>query len=689
MSRDQTVCKYCGVSYLILHEFTVLEEKVKALEEKVKFYEGSIEREKALQEKLQHLSRELEQCTAASESKTESAMMSLTRKLYFCLICPQIKTLSLETESKQAAIQNLKEQLKCLQKEKEISHKQSQLLQKRLEQHSFFLKKVFDILRFVRKEQNGIKERIFGFFKQWIALKGDICSQLENINISGLAELNSMNQSLGECRQQNMVLQEEVQRLRLMSDAAELEAQKLESSLLRERDLQNRFHELQKKTKDLTSQVETMELKFQKSAAEMSHYKELSMKKTKEVENHQSELQKLSSEIGKAESRFNHALTEREQSLHACQQVCRRLQEEVIEKERKEEDLKKQAQYLESELETIKSLLKQREEEVVMLKQERESVLISHQSRLEQLQETLRQKVLNEKSWQEKVEAERAQEQAYQKEQIQRLKEEARIELDIEKQKHQELIVKYQKDQDELLHTKIPLLISSATHSLKTEIEALEEKLQVAQTKLTEKNEKREQKWQSVRNQVAELEIQLKEEQNTHHSITEEMRQEIKKKSYELDRLTDEQTQLIQNLNQVQEENALLQDTVRRECEERYELTEALAQAREQVVELKKLSGNFPLSHCSLSQGSLTSSTPSVSNHGQKSPSCGKGITHSGLCRISRATKAPICSQFKSSMDTSLPALPALQSPGGRVASLDESRRKRITAVIKRQLSEL
>uniref|UniRef100_A0ABM5G3I1 Protein LEKR1 isoform X4 n=1 Tax=Pogona vitticeps TaxID=103695 RepID=A0ABM5G3I1_9SAUR len=637
MSRDQTVCKYCGVSYLILHEFTVLEEKVKALEEKVKFYEGSIEREKALQEKLQHLSRELEQCTAASESKTESAMMSLTRKLYLCLICPQIKTLSLETESKQAAIQNLKEQLKCLQKEKEISHKQSQLLQKRLEQHSFFLKKVFDILRFVRKEQNGIKERIFGFFKQWIALKGDICSQLENINISGLAELNSMNQSLGECRQQNMVLQEEVQRLRLMSDAAELEAQKLESSLLRERDLQNRFHELQKKTKDLTSQVETVELKFQKSAAEMSHYKELSMKKTKEVENHQSELQKLSSEIGKAESRFNHALTEREQSLHACQQVCRRLQEEVIEKERKEEDLKKQAQYLESELETIKSLLKQREEEVVMLKQERESVLISHQSRLEQLQETLRQKVLNEKSWQEKI----------------------------------------------------PLLISSATHSLKTEIEALEEKLQVAQTKLTEKNEKREQKWQSVKNQVAELEIQLKEEQNTHHSITEEMRQEIKKKSYELDRLTDEQTQLIQNLNQVQEENALLQDTVRRECEERYELTEALAQAREQVVELKKLSGNFPLSHCSLSQGSLTSSTPSVSNHGQKSPSCGKGITHSGLCRISRATKAPICSKFKSSMDTSLPALPALQSPGGRVASLDESRRKRITAVIKRQLSEL
>lgn len=100
----------------------------------------------------------------------------------------------------------------------------------------------------------------------------------------------------------------------------------------------------------------------------------------------------------------------------------------------------------------------------------------------------------------------------------------------------------------------IPLLISNATHSLKLEIDALEEKLQVAQTKLTEKSEKREKNWQSLTNQVAELELQLKEEQSTHHSITEEIRQEIQKKSYELDRMTQEQAQLIQNLNQVQEE---------------------------------------------------------------------------------------------------------------------------------------
>ncbi|XP_053246329.1 protein LEKR1 isoform X2 [Podarcis raffonei] len=669
MSREETVCKYCGVSYLILHEFKLLEEKVKAMEVKVKFYEGSIEREKTLQEKLQQLNQDFEQCAAASKSKRE-----------------RIKTLSLELENKQAALQNLNEQMKSLQKENEVSCRQTQLLRKTLERHKFILKKAFVLLPFIKGEVHSVKGGIFDFLSQWSALKGEIFLHIKKINLTALTEISSLNRSLGECQRENLLLQEEVQRLRLISDAAEQQAEQLQATLLRESELQNRCHELQKKTKDLTSQVETIEHKFQKAAAEISHYKELFVKKSKEVEDYQSELQKLTSEIGASTSQFANTLKEREESLLACQQASGRLQEEVIQKERKEEELKKRTDHLESELETIKRLLKQREEEVVMLRQERESLLISHRSRMEQLQETLRQKVLKEKNWQEKIKADRAKEQAHHKEEILSLKEEARMELEIEKQKHQELIAKYQKDHDDQLHLKIPALISSATNSLKMEVGTLEKKLCEAQIKLTEKHREREEQWQSLKKQVAVLELQLQEEQSAHHSVTEDMREEIKKKTYELEKLTQEQTQLIQKMSQVQEENALLQDTVRRECEERYELTEALAQAKEQVMELKKLGGNFQLSQCSLSQGSLTSAAL-VSNHGQRSPNCGKGITFSGHCGISRATKAPLSNRYKSSMNASLPALPALQSPS-RKTSLDESR-KRITAVLKRQMSEL
>uniref|UniRef100_A0A8C5KPL4 Leucine, glutamate and lysine rich 1 n=1 Tax=Jaculus jaculus TaxID=51337 RepID=A0A8C5KPL4_JACJA len=71
MSPEETVCKYCGVSYLILHEFKAMEEKLKAMEEEMKFYQGSIERENRLQEKLQSLSQEFEQYKHDNESKRE------------------------------------------------------------------------------------------------------------------------------------------------------------------------------------------------------------------------------------------------------------------------------------------------------------------------------------------------------------------------------------------------------------------------------------------------------------------------------------------------------------------------------------------------------------------------------------------------------------------------------------------
>ncbi|XP_026638166.1 leucine-, glutamate- and lysine-rich protein 1 isoform X2 [Microtus ochrogaster] len=71
MSPEETVCKYCGVSYLILHEFKAMEEKLKAVEEEMKFYQGSVEREKRLQEKLQSLSQEFDKYKTDSESKNK------------------------------------------------------------------------------------------------------------------------------------------------------------------------------------------------------------------------------------------------------------------------------------------------------------------------------------------------------------------------------------------------------------------------------------------------------------------------------------------------------------------------------------------------------------------------------------------------------------------------------------------
>nr|XP_048720669.1 protein LEKR1 isoform X1 [Caretta caretta] len=673
MSQDETVCKYCGVSYLILHEFKLMEDKVKAMEKEMKFYEGSVEREKRLQAQLQCLSQDFEQCTAESESKTE-----------------RINHLTVQLKDKQNELQNLNEALRCFQEEKEVAHKKLQLFRKRLENHRLTLNKTLSLLLFIRRELVSIKEVVSNKLDNWTVLKEEIFLQIKTISKAASTEVSRLNQRLAEFQRDKVSLQEDVKHLKLVSETVKLKSQQLQTSLQQENELQNRCHELQKETLDLTNQVETIGLKFQKATAEIGHYKKLLMMKSKEVDICQSELQKLEYENGMSKSRLTKDLKEKEESLLVCQQVCKRLQEEVAEKERQEEDLKKRTSCSESELETIKALLRQREEEVVMLKQERELTLISHQNRTEQLQEALRQKILNEDNWREKMEIGLAKDQTRHTEEIFRLKEDARMELNIERQKHQELIAKYQKDQEEL-RMKIPELISSAINSLRMEVGILKNQLQEAQVKLTEKDGDKEEEMRSLKRLVTKLEFQLKKEQNNSDSLSEGMRKEIKEKSDELEKLTQEQAELIQNLSQAQEENSLLQETVRRECEERYELTEALTQAREQVFELKRLSGNFPLSQCSLSQGSLISCAALVSNHGQKSltsPNSGKGITHSGLCSISRAANAPAFNKHKSSGKVGLPALTPPHPPRERASSVNESK-NRITAVIRRQLSQL
>uniref|UniRef100_A0A2K6ELR0 Leucine, glutamate and lysine rich 1 n=1 Tax=Propithecus coquereli TaxID=379532 RepID=A0A2K6ELR0_PROCO len=111
MSPEEKVCKYCGVSYLILHEFKDMEEKVKAMEKEMKFYQGSIEREKILQEKLQSLSQEFEQYKIDNESKTE-----------------RMQDANMQLKSQQNEFQRVQKELSHLQHELKIKHRQSQNL---------------------------------------------------------------------------------------------------------------------------------------------------------------------------------------------------------------------------------------------------------------------------------------------------------------------------------------------------------------------------------------------------------------------------------------------------------------------------------------------------------------------------------------------------------------------------------
>ncbi|XP_053842462.1 protein LEKR1 isoform X1 [Vidua macroura] len=621
MSREQTVCKYCGVSYLTLHEFKVMEDKVKAMEKEIKVYKGSLEREQRLQAELQALHHDLERCRAESESKTE-----------------RIKTLTVELKTKQEEMKSVKADLQYFQEEKEAAYKQSQVLRTTLEHHCSTLNKAVSLFPFIRSELDSIKEVISTNMENFAAMKEEIFRQIKAMSKEALTEIPKLNQRLAKSQRENECLQEKVKHLTEVADTVELKTQQLQTSLQQGNELQSRCRELQKETLDLTNQVETAGLQLQKVTAEMDHYKKLLLVKSTELDVCQKELKKIKYENGIAESRLTKELKEKEESLLVCQQVCKHLQEEVAEKERREEDLKRRTGRSESELETLKALLSQTEQEVLMLKQERELL----KSRTEQLQEALRQKVQSEDSWRDKLEMDLAKGEARHKEAILKVREEARVELELERKNQQELITKYQREHEEL-QQKIPGLISSATKSLRMEMEILEKKLQDAQMKVAEKDGDKEKEIQSLKRLISELEFQLTMEKSNNESFLDKLRKEIKHKSDELEKLTQEKTQLIHSLSQVQEENSLLQDTVRRECEERFELTAALGRAREQVLELRRLSGTLPASPRSLPAGDLRLSGALGTARAARGPGSGRhGAGSAGSLDLPKARAAAL-----------------------------------------------
>lgn len=58
MLKDDIVCQFCGVSYLIYSEMKVLEECVKEVERKMKYYIGSVEWEEKLKIKVVSMEEE-------------------------------------------------------------------------------------------------------------------------------------------------------------------------------------------------------------------------------------------------------------------------------------------------------------------------------------------------------------------------------------------------------------------------------------------------------------------------------------------------------------------------------------------------------------------------------------------------------------------------------------------------------
>ncbi|XP_051874362.1 LOW QUALITY PROTEIN: protein LEKR1 [Pristis pectinata] len=422
MPQNETVCKYCGVSYLIHHEFKLMEEKLKAMEAELEFYRDSVAREKKLQRELCSINQCMEQLKNDNQEKKES-----------------LNLLSGQLAAKQKELEDTFLKMEGVSGQLIEAQRQLKLVRERTKQQGHIVEQAATFLQGIRIELAMLKEDVRGNLMIWDPFSKTLAHCLKVTNSSVQMEMFGLKESLKRSNEEVAVLQHQVKELHLSTNTVALQTHQINDLAQKKAELQIRCHELQEKAVDIENQLITQQLNFQKVTEEMEHYKELLLNKSKEVADVLSKINELECAHEEQRSRYCKEIKEKEEKWLHCEQKYKSLEEQLEVKVREETEIENQTSKSLSELLTLKAALSQAEEKLAALKQEREQMIISHQNRIEQLQESFRQKLRNEESWREKMDSELSKQHAEHsielKELTQQMKEEAKFEIDIEREK--------------------------------------------------------------------------------------------------------------------------------------------------------------------------------------------------------------------------------------------------------------
>ncbi|XP_078617197.1 uncharacterized protein LOC144885228 isoform X2 [Branchiostoma floridae x Branchiostoma japonicum] len=627
MERDDTICKFCGVSYLIHHEIKRLEDQVKYLEEELEQHtdcEERDERHRNEYSKLQEIAEDMQNRLGAKES----SIASLTQDL----------------QQKAGELDRLREQ--CTQSEEKASE-QATLVEKLRNKNGELHTRLPELLSSVRN-QRACLQNIQTFVHQRDKVVQDTTTQLTklltNMGIVEMQEMENLKKQLEDLTQQKSCESAELSRLIQELQKAQVEVGRLQGAEQLGKDLRGKFSELQREHEAMKNQQDKIEQSSRTISAELAQYKELVRSKTQEVETLNTQLRKRDQIADENVSRLQRELKQCEVYISQLNQDCQGLRNQLQDQSNMEEEFKRKASMSLGEAQEVKSALMKAQEELKMLKDERELMVVSHQNRIDQLRDSFRKKLQEAEQWPGKMEDILRQERencARQLEDLEfRLKESYRMDVEIEKQKHQEMIERYIKEKDDL-HDKLKTQASRLTSEQRASMTNLERQLSEVRGQAERQEAALKQEVSSLKRLTSDLQTRLSKAEGQNDDELAGMKELMRQKEEELAALKEENKELEEKNTQTTEEIAFLQETVRRECEERFELTEALSEAREQLLAFQRPPAGFPSNAVprppsgqkSRSENSLRSSTNSFSSTG--SAGSGKGGVRSSSSNVS------------------------------------------------------
>ncbi|WAR15652.1 LEKR1-like protein [Mya arenaria] len=603
MNRDETIC-----SYLIHNEIKALEKKMKAMEKELEHHQGCDDRENKLKQELNSLQEqrgEYEMTITVKESAIATLTNSLKSQESLCQRLRSENDDALERISKHEksykALKDRNNQLeRALPRLKSAVHQQKAAVE---EIHSFMEKRdaqmkeeIAIILSHVRNScQMEIKEK---------SELQDLVRSLESRFSSTTSETEDMKIQLA--RQEKQIL--ELDRLYTENKELQIKCQQLETA---QAEGENKLKDLQTKCLNLTAKVEENKVLSEK-CSELTGMRE-SLRRELEESIEKCRSLQMETQQFKDQYKLKSDLRQKETDLSSAKRDLKALQIKFEEHQQLEADLSRKTSKTLNETNELKESFFKAKEEIDNLKQEREAMITSHQNRIEQLRESFKNKLAEADNWQDKLEEAIAKEKQRHAKELQaleaRLKDSFVMELEIEKGKYRELMKKYQAGSQET-EEKLRAQLLSIEQRYKAEISDLNDLLAENRRKSKEMEDELRREIASLKNIIRDLESRLGRLDVGNEDLVVKLKAQLRETHQELEdtsQALDKQTKAGEDF---QEQIKHLQETVQKECEERFELTDALSAAKEELLLLKRPLGSRPVS-----EGGYQSVTPRQSTN--------------------------------------------------------------------------
>ncbi|XP_051252822.1 protein LEKR1 isoform X2 [Dicentrarchus labrax] len=528
MQRSETVCSYCGVSYLIFHEFHQLHTRLAQSEAELQQLREAAQREQAQREVLELGRLEWERAFHLEVQRQAEEKEKSTREELEESIKATERTLREEFEQKNERMRReMKEEYQKISegKERQLRRELGDLEAERLGKQ--------------REElERGTKER-------------------EKVLIDALQKANKKLDKLRKQLEERVLCERQQQALRVTLST-------LRSSGCELADVQGFLRQLMGAWQAFRSQILQHSTQVFSVMREELKHSSVDCQKMREEKEHltqqlmeqqrQKEEQLCQQKVDREKLlRLKGELEEKHERWLSCQQRCDTVQEQLLSWRHREEQMNRKCSAAEEEVTQLREALEEVQQETRELRREREILTELHGRTLTKMEEDCRQQIASKLA--AALEEQRTQNALHLREQMEELRREAELELTIDREKNQLLLQQYQRDSTQL----------------QQKLKEREQELRGLQEERRSRVEQRKMREEEIR-------------QELQHSQQQEALQLSQAKA-ELQLMTERNAEL-------QEEVVFLQETVRRECEEREELTAALSQAQEELLGLRS-----PASH--------------------------------------------------------------------------------------------